>query len=53
MVRDLIDGLDNARMLEPPLSVSWGGFTITLTALYGISALVEWSRDWDYFINIR
>lgn len=52
-VRDLIEGLDNVRMLEPALSVSWGGFSLTLTALYGLSVLVEWSEDWDYFINIR
>lgn len=52
-VRKLLDGLKNARMLEPPLSVSWGGFSITLTALYGLSHLVEWSQEWDYFINLR
>lgn len=52
-VRQLLEGLDNARMLEPALSVSWGGFSITLTALFGLSTLVEWSRDWDYFINLR
>lgn len=52
-VAELLNGLDNARMLDHPLSVSWGGFSITLTALYGLSTLVEWSRDWDYFINLR
>lgn len=52
-VRGLLEGLDNARMLEPALSVSWGGFSITLTALFGLSTLVEWSPDWDYFINLR
>lgn len=52
-VKKLLQGLDNARMLEPAQSVSWGGFSITLTALFGLSTLVEWSRDWDYFINLR
>lgn len=52
-MRELLEGLDNARMLEPAQSVSWGGFSITLTALFGLSTLVEWSRDWDYFINLR
>lgn len=52
-VRELLQGLDNARMLEPATSVSWGGFSITLTALFGLSTLVEWSREWDYFINLR
>ncbi|CAN0453284.1 unnamed protein product [Ectocarpus sp. 12 AP-2014] len=52
-VRELLHGLDNARMLEPAQSVSWGGYSITLTALFGLSTLVEWSRDWDYFINLR
>lgn len=52
-VRELLHGLDNARMLEPAQSVSWGGFSITLTALFGLSTLVEWSQDWDFFINLR
>lgn len=52
-VRKLLHGLDNARVLEPAQSVSWGGFSITLTALFGLSTLVEWSRDWDYFVNLR
>lgn len=52
-MRELLHGLDNARMLEPAQSVSWGGYSITLTALFGLSTLVEWSRDWDYFINLR
>ena len=52
-VMKLVEGLPNARMLEPAQSVSWGGFSITLTALFGISTLVEWSKDWDYFINLR
>lgn len=52
-VRELLDGLDNARMLEPAQSVSWGGFSITLTALFGLSTLVEWSQEWDFFINLR
>ncbi|CAM9304583.1 unnamed protein product [Ascophyllum nodosum] len=51
-VMKLVEGLPNARMLEPAQSVSWGGFSITLTALFGISTLVEWSKDWDYFINL-
>ncbi|CAM9652109.1 unnamed protein product [Ectocarpus sp. 6 AP-2014] len=51
-VLELLHGLDNARMLEPAQSVSWGGYSITLTALFGLSTLVEWSRDWDYFINL-
>lgn len=52
-MRELLQGLDNARMLEPAQSVSWGGFSITLTALFGLSTLVQWSRDWDYFVNLR
>lgn len=52
-VRHLLAGLDNARMLEPAQSVSWGGFSITLTALFGLSTLVDWSSEWDYFINLR
>lgn len=52
-MRELLHGLDNTRMLEPAQSVSWGGYSITLTALFGLSTLVEWSRDWDYFINLR
>lgn len=52
-VAKLIEGLPNARMLEPAQSVSWGGFSITLTALFGLSTLVEWSTEWDYFINLR
>lgn len=52
-VRKLLDGLKNAKMLDPPMSVSWGGFSITLAALYGVSTMVEWGQDWDYFINLR
>lgn len=40
------------RMLVPALDVSWGGYTITLTAIFGLSTLVQWSNQWDFFINL-
>lgn len=36
----------------PSLDVSWGGYTITLTAIFAICSLVQWSEDWDYFVNL-
>lgn len=36
----------------PALDVSWGGYTITLTAIFGICTMVQWSDDWDFFINL-
>lgn len=40
------------RMLLPALDVSWGGYTITLTAIFGICTMVQWSNEWDFFINL-
>ncbi|CAM9260344.1 unnamed protein product [Choristocarpus tenellus] len=42
----------NGRMLEPTMTVTWGGFSLTLACLYGIAAALQWSNDWDYFINL-
>lgn len=39
-------------MLVPSLDVSWGGYTVTLTAIFGICTMVQWSNEWDYFINL-
>lgn len=39
-------------MLEPALDVSWGGYTITLTAIFGICNMVQWSDEWDFFVNL-
>ena len=39
-------------MLVPALDVSWGGYTITLTAIFGICSMVQWSDEWDFFINL-
>ncbi|CAN0513481.1 unnamed protein product, partial [Scytosiphon promiscuus] len=39
-------------MLTTALDVSWGGYTITLTAIFGICTLVQWSDEWDYFVNL-
>lgn len=39
-------------MLAPALDVSWGGYTITLTAIFGICTMVQWSDQWDFFINL-
>lgn len=41
-----------SRMLVPSLDVSWGGYTITLTAIFGICTMVQWSDEWDFFINL-
>ncbi|CAM9136431.1 unnamed protein product [Choristocarpus tenellus] len=43
---------DNIRMLTPSLDVSWGGYSITLTALFGLCTMVQWTSQWDYFINL-
>ncbi|CAM9851846.1 unnamed protein product, partial [Pylaiella littoralis] len=43
---------DNVRMLVPALDVSWGGYTITLTAIFGICTMVQWSDEWDFFVNL-
>ncbi|CAM9435366.1 unnamed protein product [Choristocarpus tenellus] len=51
-LKTFLSGLVNVRMLEPSLDVSWGGFSITLTAIFGLSTLVQWSTEWDYFINL-
>ncbi|CAM9458612.1 unnamed protein product [Ectocarpus sp. 13 AM-2016] len=47
-----IEEWDNVRMLEPALDVSWGGYTITLTAIFGICTMVQWNDEWDFFINL-
>ena len=39
-------------MLEPAIDVSWGGYTVTLTAIFGLSKMVQSSDNWDYFINL-
>lgn len=39
-------------MLMPALDVSWGGYTITLTAIFGICTMVQWSDEWDFFVNL-
>ncbi|CAN0460592.1 unnamed protein product, partial [Ascophyllum nodosum] len=39
-------------MLEPAVDVSWGGYTVTLTAIFGLSKMVQSSDNWDYFINL-
>lgn len=40
------------RMLVPALDVSWGGYTITLTAIFGVCTMVQWSDEWDFFVNL-
>eukprot|EP00903_Cladosiphon_okamuranus_P019304 g17744.t1 len=47
-----IEDWNNVRMLVPALDVSWGGYTITLTAIFGICSMVQWSDEWDFFINL-
>ncbi|CAM9333771.1 unnamed protein product [Phaeothamnion confervicola] len=42
----------NAMLLEPALTVSWGGFSITLAAIFGLASAVQWFPEWDYFINL-
>lgn len=42
----------NGRLLEPATIISWGGFSITLTCLYGIAASLQWDDGWDYFVNL-
>ncbi|CAM9341638.1 unnamed protein product [Ectocarpus fasciculatus] len=49
---NFIEDWDNVRMLEPALDVSWGGYTITLTAIFGICTMVQWNDEWDFFINL-
>ncbi|CAN0083954.1 unnamed protein product, partial [Ectocarpus sp. 8 AP-2014] len=49
---NFIEEWDNVRMLEPALDVSWGGYTITLTAIFGICTMVQWNDEWDFFINL-
>lgn len=39
-------------MLTPALDVSWGGYTVTLTAIFGICTMVQWSDEWDFFVNL-
>ncbi|CAM9411024.1 unnamed protein product, partial [Hapterophycus canaliculatus] len=51
-IENFIKDWDNVRMLVPSLDVSWGGYTITLTAIFGICTMVQWNNEWDYFINL-
>ncbi|CAN0471159.1 unnamed protein product [Ascophyllum nodosum] len=51
-LEDFISTWDDVRMLEPAVDVSWGGYTLTLTAIFGLSKMVQSSDDWDYFINL-
>eukprot|EP00752_Nemacystus_decipiens_P018256 g16381.t2 len=51
-LENFIKDWNNVRMLVPALDVSWGGYTITLTAIFGICSMVQWSDEWDFFINL-
>ncbi|CAM9275911.1 unnamed protein product, partial [Choristocarpus tenellus] len=45
-------GRTNIKLVEPAAPVTWGGFTMTLTAVYGIAQAILWNQEWDYFINL-
>eukprot|EP00903_Cladosiphon_okamuranus_P005503 g5484.t1 len=45
-------GERNIRFVEPSKPVTWGGFTMTLNAVYGLTQALHWTTKWDYFINL-
>lgn len=49
----IVDGRPtNGRILEPAGIISWGGFSLTLASVYGMSTALRWDDQWDYFINL-
>jgi Core-2/I-Branching enzyme len=41
----------NIHMMRHPIAVSWGGFSLLLTAIHGLTSALTMS-DWDYWINL-
>ncbi|CAM9828579.1 unnamed protein product [Ectocarpus sp. 6 AP-2014] len=46
------NGERNVRFVSPAMPITWGGFTMTLNAVYGLTQALHWNTKWDYFINL-
>ncbi|CAM9160175.1 unnamed protein product [Scytosiphon promiscuus] len=46
------NGQVNIRLVDPATPITWGGFTMTLNAVHGITQALHWNTKWDYFINL-
>ncbi|CAN0351213.1 unnamed protein product, partial [Ectocarpus sp. 12 AP-2014] len=46
------NGERNVRLVDPAMPITWGGFTMTLNAVYGLTQALHWNTKWDYFINL-
>eukprot|EP00611_Tribonema_gayanum_P013757 TRINITY_DN24977_c0_g1_i1.p1 TRINITY_DN24977_c0_g1~~TRINITY_DN24977_c0_g1_i1.p1 ORF type:complete len:372 (-),score=31.25 TRINITY_DN24977_c0_g1_i1:34-1149(-) len=42
----------NIKLVDNPVQVSWGRFSMLLTALHGLSSAIGWSSQWDFWINL-
>jgi Core-2/I-Branching enzyme len=50
-VSEGIDTPSNIHLMRHPIAVSWGGFSLLLTAVHGLTTALAMS-DWDYWINL-